>query len=91
MAGRAATSSAKWAREFLFRRVSSNPLGATRNCSSVPGASSAPKVPHFSKRVSSFDEFIDKLISFLVYSNHIGILFLKIRSCNSCFDLNMAH
>ncbi|AED93149.1 Dihydroorotate dehydrogenase (quinone) [Arabidopsis thaliana] len=50
MAGRAATSSAKWAREFLFRRVSSNPLGATRNCSSVPGASSAPKVPHFSKR-----------------------------------------
>ncbi|XP_010454609.1 PREDICTED: dihydroorotate dehydrogenase (quinone), mitochondrial-like [Camelina sativa] len=50
MAGRAATSSAKWAREFFFRRVSSNPLGATRNCSSVPGASSAPKVPHFSKK-----------------------------------------
>ncbi|KAG2278402.1 hypothetical protein Bca52824_060957 [Brassica carinata] len=53
MAGRAATSSAKWAREFLFRRVSSNPLGgAIRNCSSsAPGAaSSTPKVPHFSKK-----------------------------------------
>lgn len=59
MAGRAATSSAKWAREFLFRRVSSNPLGAIRNCSSAPGATSAPKVPHFSKKVSSFDEFLE--------------------------------
>lgn len=64
MAARAATSSAKWAKDFLFRRVSSNPLGATRNCSSVPGASSAPKVPHFSKKVSNFDESIDKLIFF---------------------------
>ncbi|KAG2316756.1 hypothetical protein Bca52824_019878 [Brassica carinata] len=52
MAGRAATSSAKWAREFLVKRVSSNPLGgAIRNCSSsAPGASSTPKVPHFSKK-----------------------------------------
>ena len=53
MAGRAATSSAKWAREFLLRR---NPLGAIRNSSSAaPGAaSSTPKVPHFSKKVSTF-------------------------------------
>ncbi|KAL0746860.1 hypothetical protein Bca101_028862 [Brassica carinata] len=52
MAGRAATSSAKWAREFLLKRVSPNPLGgAIRNCSSsAPGASSTPKVPHFSKK-----------------------------------------
>ncbi|CAH8363400.1 unnamed protein product [Eruca vesicaria subsp. sativa] len=47
MAGRAATSSAKWAREFLFRRVSSNPI---RNSSSSSSASSTPKVPHFSKK-----------------------------------------
>lgn len=44
----AARASAKYFREFLFRRTTSSPLGASRHCSSA--ATPAPKVPHSSKK-----------------------------------------
>ena len=47
----AARASRKLLRDFLFKRACAAPVASARHCSSA--AQTAPKIPHFSKKVRS--------------------------------------